>query len=51
MYNVKRLAYETSKPPETALKPGILPVGSISAPGPQEIEAIVREVVREVLGK
>ncbi len=51
MYNVKRLAYETSRPPETAMKPGTIPAGSISAPDPQVIEAVVREVLNEVLKK
>lgn len=49
MYNVKRLAYETSPPPETALRPGVIPAGNIHAPSPQEIEATVREVVNAIL--
>lgn len=50
MYNVKRLAYETRKPPDAAFKPGTIPAGSITAPDPQHIEAVVRAVVKEVLG-
>ncbi len=49
LYNVKRLAYETSPPPESALRPGAIPKGSIFTPDPQKIEMVVREVVREIL--
>ena len=50
MYNVKRLAYETTPPPETAMKPGVIPTGAVNAPDPQKIEAVVRDVIKEVLG-
>jgi len=50
LYNVKRLAYEVSPPPETALRPGTIPVGSSAAPDPQKVEKVVREVVDEILG-
>jgi acetaldehyde dehydrogenase (acetylating) len=45
MFNVKRLAYGISAPPPQALAPGALPSG----PTPQQIEAVVRQVVNEIL--
>lgn len=48
LYNVKRLAFETSAPPEAALRPGAVPAGDINA-DPQLLARIVEEVVREVL--
>ena len=48
LYNVKRLAYETSAPPEAALRPGMVPAGDVDA-DPQVLAKIVEEVVREVL--
>ena len=48
LYNVKRLAYETSPPPEAALRPGAVPAGDVNA-DPQLLAKIVEEVVREVL--
>ena len=48
LYNVKRLAYETSPPPEAALRPGAVPAGDVNA-DPQLLAKIVDEVVREVL--
>ena len=49
LYNVKRLAFETSSPPEEALKPGRVPSGSIQAPDYGALEALVRETVQEIL--
>jgi acetaldehyde dehydrogenase (acetylating) len=49
MFNVKRLAYETSPPPEKALRPGTTPAGRIYGPTPQEIDTIVHEVVESIL--
>ena len=49
MYNVKRLAYEIAPPPESALRPGLVPATPVNAPDPQKIEAVVREVVAEIL--
>jgi acetaldehyde dehydrogenase (acetylating) len=49
MFNVKRLAYETEPPPEAALRPGVIPVGSAAAPSPQQVEKVVRQVVDEIL--
>ncbi|MBC8336647.1 MAG: aldehyde dehydrogenase family protein [Anaerolineales bacterium] len=48
LYNVKRLAYETSAPPEAALRPGSVPAGDVNA-DPQLLAKMVEEVVREVL--
>lgn len=45
LFNVKRLAYETSAPPLAAMIPGEPCVG----PTPEEIEAVVRSVVNEIL--
>lgn len=50
LFNVKRLAYEFRPPPESALRPGVTPAGSIHTPSPQAIEAVVREVIEEILG-
>lgn len=49
LFNVKRLAYEITPPPEEAFHPGRVPVGDIHTPSPAELEAIVREVVNEIL--
>lgn len=45
MFNVKRLAYGITDPPPQALVPGAPPSG----PTPQQIEAVVRQVVNEIL--
>ncbi len=45
MFNVKRLAYELTPPPELVFQP----VAPAAGPTPQEIEAVVREVVNEIL--
>ena len=44
-FNVKRLAYELSTPPEAALQPGI----SETSVSPLDVEAVVRSVVNEIL--
>jgi acetaldehyde dehydrogenase (acetylating) len=49
MYSVKRLAYEIHPPPESALRPGAVPAGPVYGPAAQEIEAVVRQVVGEIL--
>ncbi len=51
MFNVKRLAYELTPPPEEALRPGTAPAGPVYGPMPQDIEAIVRQAVAEILKK
>jgi acetaldehyde dehydrogenase (acetylating) len=45
LINIKRLAYETSSPPQEAFLPGEAPSG----PSPQETERIVRQVLSEIL--
>ena len=45
LFNVKRLAYELSTPPEAALQPGI----SENSVSPLDVEAVVRSVVKEIL--
>jgi acetaldehyde dehydrogenase (acetylating) len=49
LYNLKRIAYETSRPPEEAFRPSTVPAGPVYGPSPGELEAVVREVVRAVL--
>jgi acetaldehyde dehydrogenase (acetylating) len=49
LYNVKRIAYETSRPPEEAFRASTVPAGPVNAPSPVELEAIIRKVVQEVL--
>ena len=49
LYNIKRMAFETSAPPEEAMRPGSVPAGSISAPSPQQIAAAVQAAVKEIL--
>ena len=49
LYNVKRLAYELSAPPEAALRgPSTAAAGS-NASDAQDIEALVRKVVQEII--
>jgi acetaldehyde dehydrogenase (acetylating) len=50
LFNVKRMAFEVRRPPEGALRPGTVPAGPIYGPAPSEIEAVVQDVVREILG-
>jgi acetaldehyde dehydrogenase (acetylating) len=49
LYNVKRMAFETSAPPEEAFRPGTVKTGSVQGPSYQELESIVREIVGEIL--
>ncbi len=51
LYNIKRLAFETSPPPPEAFRPGRVRAGSPQSPDYQELEKLVRETVLEVLGK
>jgi acetaldehyde dehydrogenase (acetylating) len=51
LFNVKRLAFETSPPPEEAFLPGNGPAGNIQAPDYESLEALVRETVLEILKK
>ncbi len=45
LFNVKRLAYELSAPPDAALHPGV----AETAVSPLDVEAVVRSVVNEIL--
>lgn len=47
LLNIKRLAYELTSPPAAAFSSG----ETISAPSPDEIERVVRQVVNEILGR
>ncbi len=49
LFNVKRLAFEVTAPPDQAMHAGTVPAGSIKAPDPQQVAAVVEEVVREIL--
>jgi acetaldehyde dehydrogenase (acetylating) len=49
LFNVKRLAFEVVRPPEEALRPGVVPAGPIYGPDPQRIASVVEEVVKEIL--
>lgn len=49
LFNVKRMAFETSKPPEGAMGPGTGTAGKVYGPSPKELEKVVREVVGEIL--
>lgn len=48
LFNVKRLAYETSAPPEAALRPGT-EAAAVANPDSQQLERIVQEVVQQIL--
>ncbi len=49
LFNIKRMAFETTRPPEMAMRPGTTPAGPIYGPAPGEIEAVVEEVVKQIL--
>ncbi len=49
LFNIKRMAYETSRPPEMALRSGTAPAGPSYGLSPREVEAVVEEVVKEIL--
>jgi len=49
LYNVKRMAFETSPPPEEAFLPGRVPSGSTQVPDYEALEKLVRETVLEIL--
>jgi len=49
LYNVKRMAFETSLPPEEAFLPGRVPSGSTQVPDYEALENLVRETVLEIL--
>jgi len=49
LFNIKRMAFETTRPPEQAMYSGTTPAGPIYGLDPGEIEVIVEEVVKEIL--
>jgi len=49
LFNIKRMAFETSRPPEQALRSGTTPAGPIYGPDPSEIEEMVEEVVQQII--
>jgi acetaldehyde dehydrogenase (acetylating) len=49
LYNVKRIAFDISNPPEEAFRPGTVRAGVVQGPSYSELEAIVREIVLEIL--
>ncbi len=49
LFNIKRMAFETSRPPEMAMRPGTTPSGPVYGPDPGEIETVVEEVVKQIL--
>ena len=49
LYNVKRMAFETSSPPDSAMVPGTSPAGAAFGPSPQEIAEAVQSAVKEIL--
>jgi acetaldehyde dehydrogenase (acetylating) len=49
LFNIKRMAFETSRPPEMAMQSGTTPAGPIYGPDPGEIEAVVEEVIKQII--
>jgi acetaldehyde dehydrogenase (acetylating) len=49
LFNIKRMAFETSRPPEMAMRSGTTPAGPIYGPDPGEIESVVEEVVQQII--
>ena len=49
LFNIKRMAFETSRPPEMAMRSGTTPSGPVYGPAPSEIEAVVEEVVQQII--
>ena len=48
LYNIKRLAYEVTPPPDAALH---APLPTASSSNAQEIEVLVRKVVQEIINQ
>jgi acetaldehyde dehydrogenase (acetylating) len=49
LFNVKRIAYETSDPPAEAFRSSTTPAGNTHTADSKDIEAIVKAIIREVL--
>lgn len=50
LFNVKRMAFEVSPPPEQAMRAGAVPAGNLHGPHPAELENMVLEAVHKILG-
>ena len=51
LFNIKRMAFETSRPPDMAMRSGTVPAGPIYGPQLGEIEAVVEEVVKQIIAR
>ena len=51
LFNVKRLAFETSSPPEEAFLPGRVGTRPVNSPPYADLEQLVEQAVKEILGK
>jgi len=49
LFNLKRMAFETTRPPEMAMRSGTTPAGPIYGPAPDEVARVVEEVVKQIL--
>ncbi len=49
LFNVKRIAYETSDPPAEAFQSSAVSAGNTQTSNTQDIEAIVKAIIKEVL--
>ncbi len=49
LFNIKRIAYETQRPPVEALRSGSVPAGPVHGSSYEDIEAVVKEAVQEIL--
>ncbi|MFH2103712.1 MAG: aldehyde dehydrogenase family protein [Chloroflexota bacterium] len=49
LFNVKRMAFGVSQPPQEALRSGSTPAGPVYGPDPGQVASVVEEVVREIL--
>ena len=49
LFNLKRMAFEVTRPPEGALRKTTVPGGKVYGPDPMELSALVEEVAEEIL--
>ena len=45
----KCMAFETTRPPDMAMRTGTPPAGPIYGPAPDEIETLVEKIVKQIL--
>ena len=50
LFNIKRLVFETTSPPDEAFLPGRVSTQPVNSPSYQELENIVQQAVKEILG-